>query len=71
MRRNIFSVLVLLLPIMAHAQAQGGAAEAGYKTGYLIGFLCPIVAIVGIVVWVITLIFRKPKPPRNKHRSGW
>jgi hypothetical protein len=71
MCRGIFSVLVLMLPIMAHAQIQSGAAEAGYKTGYLIGFLCPIVAIGGIVVWVISLIFRKPRPPRNKHRSGW
>jgi hypothetical protein len=63
--------LFMLLPAIASAQAQSSAGEAGFKTGYLIGFFAPIIVIVGVVVWLAWLIFRKPRPPRDKHRSGW
>lgn len=68
---RMFASLFTLLPTIALAQAQSAAGEAGFKTGYLIGFFGPIIVIVGIVIWLAWLIFRKPKPPRDKHRSGW
>ncbi|HVK50868.1 MAG TPA: hypothetical protein VM469_03910 [Pseudoxanthomonas sp.] len=74
---RILVALFSLLPTLALAQpARSGAGEAGYKMGYLIGYFLPIIAfvvvIVGVVVWLAWLIFRKPKPPRDRHhRSGW
>lgn len=73
---RMLASLFWLLPTIALAQpARSGAGEAGYKMGYLIGFFLPIIAfvlvILGIVVWLAWLIFRKPKPPRDRHRSGW
>ena len=47
------------------------SGDAGYKLGVLVGFLVPILAILAVVVWLLWLVFRPKKAPREGRRSGW
>jgi hypothetical protein len=58
-------------PTPVAPESAPSAGDIGYKTGVLVGFLCPILAILIVVGLVLWLIFRRPKVKRDNHRSGW
>lgn len=73
---RLMVIVLSILPFAAFAQDPSDAASAGYRMGYLMGYFCPMIGIVAIVIATIVLIVahvrkRNDRDGRNDRDSRW